>query len=359
MNPTTSNATAPPPQSSPLCGSVDNELNSLSLRIASVFVVMCTSLSGSLFPVLSRRTKFFKIPPAVFDFAKYFGSGVIVATAFIHLLAPAADALTSSCLTGVWTQYPWAFAISMTAVFGIFFLELFAFRWGSSKLAKLGIHAHDPHGHDLESEGSHAAHGPESQVPRGKSSINHHSSEAAIPHQIHHDDAKNEGVLDDAIAQVLGIAILEFGVVFHSFIIGLTLAVDPEFKVLFIVIVFHQMFEGLGLGARLAFMDLPEHYNYIPIFGAILYGLTTPFGIALGLGIRNTYNPRSTTASIISGVLDASSSGILLYTGLVELLAHEFLFNPKMNQASNARLAFASISMLTGAAIMALLGRWA
>lgn len=48
------------------------------------------------------------------------------------------------------------------------------------------------------------------------------------------------GVLDTAIAQILGVAILEFGVVFHSILIGLTLAVDQEFKILFIVIIFHR-----------------------------------------------------------------------------------------------------------------------
>lgn len=79
------------------------------------------------------------------------------------------------------------------------------------------------------------------------------------------------------------------------------------------------MFEGLGLGSRLAFMRLPEKYNYVPILGGLLYGLTTPIGIAAGLGVRSTYNPNSTTASIVSGTLDSISSGILLYTGLVEV----------------------------------------
>lgn len=79
------------------------------------------------------------------------------------------------------------------------------------------------------------------------------------------------------------------------------------------------MFEGLGLGARLAFMQLPPKYNYVAICGALLYGITTPVGIAAGLGIRSTYNPNSTTAVIVSGILDSISSGILLYTGLVEV----------------------------------------
>ncbi|KAG6896524.1 hypothetical protein C0992_007658, partial [Termitomyces sp. T32_za158] len=95
-------------------------------------------------------------------------------------------------------------------------------------------------------------------------------------------------------------------------------------------------------------MKLPRAYNWVPIVGAILYGITTPIGIAAGLGVRTTYNPNSRRALIVSGVLDALSSGILMYTGLVELLAHEFLFNKEMMETSNRRLAFSIGSMVAG-----------
>jgi len=86
-----------------------------------------------------------------------------------------------------------------------------------------------------------------------------------------------------------------------------------------------ETFEGLAIGSRLAFLRFPGHPSYerwIPIIGALLYGITTPVGIAAGLGVRTTYNPGSTTASIVSGVMDALSSGILIYTGLVEVCSH-------------------------------------
>lgn len=80
-----------------------------------------------------------------------------------------------------------------------------------------------------------------------------------------------------------------------------------------------EMFEGLGLGARLSQLKLSARYRYVPIVAAIFYGITTPVGIAAGLGVRETYNPDSATASIVSGVMDSLSAGILLYTGLVEV----------------------------------------
>jgi zinc transporter 1/2/3 len=139
------------------------------------------------------------------------------------------------------------------------------------------------------------------------------------------------------------------------------------------------MFEGLGLGTRLAGLDLPPSYrSWVPYAGAILYGLTTPIGVAAGLGIRTTYNPGSTTSSIVGGIFDSVSAGILLYTGLVEvsgcledvglvylmdrtpqLIAHEFIFNPQMHRAPTSKLAYACGMMCLGAGLMSLLGRWA
>lgn len=93
----------------------------------------------------------------------------------------------------------------------------------------------DPHGHDLGKEGAHGAHGPEIQpVDKSYSNGDTGDAENGVANRT------NRGVLDTATAQVLGIVILEFGVVFHSVLIGLTLAVDPNFKVLFVVLVFHR-----------------------------------------------------------------------------------------------------------------------
>ncbi|KAG7443574.1 ZIP-like iron-zinc transporter [Guyanagaster necrorhizus] len=329
------------------CGSGGGADSYFGLRVASIFIILVGSSSGALFPVLARRSTWLHVPTAVFDFAKYFGSGVIIATAFIHLLAPALDELQSECLAQGWQTYPYALALCMLSIFSIFLLELIAFRWGTKKLAEIGM-THDAHGHLA---GSHASHGPEGNPDESKSKSS--SSEVDVENQ------HGLRVLDSALTQIIGVAILEFGVTLHSVLIGLTLAVNEDFKVLFVVLIFHQTFEGLGIGSRLAYMDLPPKYRWVPFAGAMLYGLTTPIGIAAGLGIRTTYNPGSTTASIVSGVLDAFSSGILIYTGLVELLAHEFLFNKDMMTSSNGRLAYAIICMLSGCALMALLGRWA
>jgi solute carrier family 39 (zinc transporter), member 1/2/3 len=158
--------------------------------------------------------------------------------------------------------------------------------------------------------------------------------------------------------QIAAFLILEFGVIFHSAIIGLNLGVvGSEFSTLYPVLVFHQSFEGLGIGARMSAIPFKPS-SWLPWILCAAYGLTTPISIAIGLGLRTTYNPGSFTANVVSGVLDSMSAGILIYTGLVELLARDFLFNP-MRTKDNKRLTFMLACVFAGAALMALLGKWA
>lgn len=160
--------------------------------------------------------------------------------------------------------------------------------------------------------------------------------------------------------QIAAFLILEFGVIFHSVIIGLTLgsASVSDFDTLYPVIIFHQSFEGLGVGARLSAIPFPRRLRWLPWIFVLAYGLTTPVSTAIGIGIGNTFKPTGYTASVVAGILDSFSAGILMYTGFVELLARDFIFNPERPDSAK-QLTFMSISVLLGAGIMALIGKWA
>ena len=114
----------------------------------------------------------------------------------------------------------------MLSIFSIFITELIAFRWGTAKLASIGI-SHDPHGHDL---GGHAAHGPEgSNSPALNNDINviginnGQASDAEVLSKSSFEKttskdietAVTQSVVDSAATQIIGVAILEFGVLLH------------------------------------------------------------------------------------------------------------------------------------------------
>ncbi|KAJ5608832.1 Zinc/iron permease fungal/plant [Penicillium herquei] len=329
----------------------------MGLRISSIFVIMIGSTFGALFPVIAKR--FSKgnsgAPKWAFFIAKYFGSGVIIATAFIHLLAPAEEALTDSCLTGVITEYSWVEAIVLMTIVVLFFVELMVMRFSQFGAG----HVHDEEGHShtqLE-----AALPITEEVTQSKHYL---PGEDHLSHTREHHDAddseKERAAIEDYAAQLTSIFILEFGIIFHSAFIGLTLAVTGSgFITLYVVLIFHQTFEGLGLGSRLAQIPWPKAKRFTPYWLGLGFGLSTPIAIAVGLGVREVYPPDSAKTLIVTGVFDSISAGILIYTALVELMAHEFMFSASMRQAPIRDVLLAFLLLCMGAGLMALLGKWA
>ena len=60
-----------------------------------------------------------------------------------------------------------------------------------------------------------------------------------------------------------------------------------------------------------------------------LFSITIPMGIAFGMALSKTYTENSPTALITVGLLNASSSGILIYMALANLLSADFM-GPKL-----------------------------
>ncbi|QDS68862.1 hypothetical protein FKW77_007394 [Venturia effusa] len=369
-----------------------NEYNGdLGLRISAIFVILVGSLMGAWFPVYAKKHAKGKIFEWIFFGAKYFGSGVIIATAFIHLLAPAHEALTDPCLTGSITEYSWVEGIVLMTIVALFFLELMTMRYadfgdhghshgdehaGPHEHALGDTHSHGPHENlDLkdhrsttpeESEGKmhRAEQGTLHTTQRGEDHLGHsrdHTDNDDVEHALANPNSYEKPFVPESYAaQMTAVFILEFGVIFHSVFIGLTLAVaGEEFITLYIVLVFHQTFEGLGLGTRLAAAPWPKSKRLTPYLLGVGYAISTPIAIAIGLGVRTTYPPGSQRTLIVNGVFDSISAGILIYTGLVELMAHEFMFSPTMQRAKIGTVLAAFGMMCAGAGLMALLGKWA
>ena len=142
----------------PVCETGNDYNGRIGLRVAAIFIIWFGSCIGAVFPVFANRHKGLKVPEWTFFVAKYFGSGVIVATAFIHLLGPAEDALRNPCLTGAITDYSWAEGIILMTIFILFFVELMVMRYGNFGHDHEHEHDHD-HDHKREAEplsnGSH------------------------------------------------------------------------------------------------------------------------------------------------------------------------------------------------------------
>ncbi|KAK2809867.1 hypothetical protein FQN50_003508 [Emmonsiellopsis sp. PD_5] len=156
----------------------------------------------------------------------------------------------------------------------------------------------------------------------------------------------------------LNITILEGGILFHSVFVGMTVSIESEgFIVLLIAILFHQAFEGLGLGSRIAAVPYPKK-SIRPWVLALAFGTTAPIGQAIGLVARTIYDPASAFALIMVGSFNAISSGLLIYAALVDLLAEDFLSHEGLKLSKRQKISGVSFIFL-GAIGMSVVGAFA
>lgn len=313
----------------------------------------------------------------------------------LQLLAPAKDALKNPCLTGLITEYDWVEGIALMTIFVLFFVELMTMRYASlSDGADEDTESGPGRRYDDDVEAMHdreegkADEGGESHivvnvngcgvalvpVTNANQPAASGSGEDELDHCLNEVEDKevssnltagtksrrSDISAESYAAQLMAVFILEFGVIFHSIFVGLTLAVQSstQFTTLYVVLVFHQTFEGLALGSRLATIPWPRSKRWTPYILAVGFAISTPVAIAIGLGVRQSYPPNSPTTLITNGVFDSISAGILIYTGLVELMAHEFIFSPYMQKAPIKVVLAACGNMCLGAGLMAALGKW-
>jgi zinc transporter ZupT len=157
---------------------------------------------------------------------------------------------------------------------------------------------------------------------------------------------------------ILQCLLLEAGILFHSVFIGMALSVStgPAFVVLLIAISFHQTFEGLALGSRIAAIPSFSTTSLKPWFMSVLYGITTPIGQAIGLAVHTLYDPASQFGLLMVGIVNAISAGLLLYAGLVQLLAEDFLSDHSYVDLQGRKRLEACAAVVAGSMLMAFVG---
>ncbi|KAK3309428.1 putative metal ion transmembrane transporter protein [Chaetomium strumarium] len=351
----------------PRCERVQRDYN-IPLRIGLLFVILVTSAIGVFGPILVASW----VSPKhiAFSILRQFGTGVVISTAFVHLLTHAQLMFENRCL-GELAYEATATSILMAGLFLSFLVEYAGNRliqWHEAKARSVNVEA---------------------------------AAQVAAPK-----------------ADMVNITVLEAGIIFHSLLIGLTLVVagDAFFLTLFAVIVFHQMFEGIALGTRIAALGRPSlltsasahggHHHHghahayhppqdpnpppvsesqakvpstddapsyssndavAPIPGLMrkkmllagAFALVTPVGMAIGIGVLHQFNGNDPSTVIAIGTLDAFSAGILVWVGVVEMWAHDWMLGGEMTRASPVRTVLGLVALVAGMALMSLLGKWA
>ncbi|CAL5868827.1 uncharacterized protein PFLUO_LOCUS3054 [Penicillium psychrofluorescens] len=405
---------------SPACGTTERGAYNTPLHVMAVFLILGLSTLACSFPILARRFPRLPIPRRFLFISRHFGTGVLIATAFVHLLPTAFVSLTDPCLPRFWSETYRAMAgfVAMISVFAVVCVEMFFAMKGAGHVHGneydnlIGEIGRDSMS-DFGPEGTNYSRLEANEAPDNirLDNLDNHRAEAADrpsgsshgSDQLHltgtlSDKEHNDGETDDDMPtntsrpshpqhrrprlsgnyrhqthselpiqnpqrQLLQCLLLEAGILFHSIFIGMALSVatGTSFIVLLVAIGFHQTFEGFALGSRIASLipDLFAPSSMKPWLMSLAYGTTTPLGQAIGLVLHNLYDPASTAGLLMVGITNAISSGLLLFAGLVELLAEDFLSESSYENLKGRRRIEACVSVACGAILMAFVGAFA
>lgn len=395
------------------CGSSKAGDYNTPLHVFALFLILIFSTLACSFPILARRFPGLPIPRRFLFFSRHFGTGVLIATAFVHLLPTAFHSLLNPCLSSFWTDgYPaMSGFIAMMSVFLVVTVEMFFASQGAAHVHGKdydelirGVPAgqrenkqrgredyiqlsnqdqamresliHSPAFQDRSASNNHED-GPDLEdlgpyvdeetstlvTPRNGARTSMDNSPTHRPLNKHSRKGSAAVQLQNPQRQLLQCLLLEAGILFHSIFIGMALSVatGTSFIVLLVAISFHQTFEGFALGSRIASLipSLFSPSSFRPWLMAFAYGTTTPIGQAIGLVMHNLYDPASSTGLLMVGFTNAISSGLLLFAGLVELLAEDFLTEESYDTLNGWRRVEACFAVLGGALLMSIVGAFA
>ncbi|RBQ75168.1 hypothetical protein FVER53590_05005 [Fusarium verticillioides] len=327
----------------------------VGLRVGLLFVILATGALGVFGPILLHKMMPSKLN-IVLIVLKQFGTGIIISTAFVHLYTHAFLMFGNQCIG----ELGYEATTSALVMAGIFLSFLVEYIGNRIVLAKT----------------------------KASASLS--------------DAEKKSAWLSTEVVSVL---VMEMGILFHSLLIGLTLVVagDEYFLTLFVVILFHQMFEGIALGSRIATIGTSNDSHASPVARvsqdtssaqdsdkapastetipneesapiglnmkkklglASLFAFITPIGMAIGIGVLQQFNGNDKSTLIAIGTLDAVSAGILMWVGLVEMWAADWMsgghgHKAELADANLLTTVLAGTGLVAGLVVMSLLGKWA
>jgi len=332
----------------------------MSVSFIGIAAVLLCSFLGTVLPIIFRKKSFFREDTLLFSCIKLFGTGVILAVAFIHMVIPAGQILTSEYTYEIFNEKYTSFA-GVFAILGIVLTHIIQV-YTSHFLYKNNEH-------DLNNKSS----GSSVSLSIDSDGSSAEKSENAEEKKYHKMNNKKEVVsaVDGCVEEQHGLLhmmenkekqiicyLLEIGISLHSILIGIAFGMtnDKELIVLMVALIFHQFFEGVSLSS--VFIEARFKRLTAIIIMIIVYSLTLPIGGVIGILIRNAIESTDKVYLTTQGIIDAVAGGILIYDDLVNILSRHCnsrLFKKGSIMRKNAQL----IAFYCGIAVMAIIGIWA
>ncbi|KAK9319137.1 hypothetical protein V1517DRAFT_355340 [Lipomyces orientalis] len=298
--------------SSSRCARVEREYN-IPYQIGSIFVVLATSAIVVFGLILWASFVNVALEGYFLTLIKQFGTGLLTHSQLMF---------GNQCL-GELEYEAIATAIAMAGLLSSFIIEFFGYRIVERRSRQHSTNSRQrsgPHDHSLSDLG----------------------------HQHGHSLSGDSKV---------SVGVMETGVVFHSIIIGLTLVVagDSGFTTLFVVVIFHQMFEGLALGARIA--GLSKLYTRTIYHGChfCTHHPNWDGHLDWASSVSSTATTRQPCGQL--GLWTHSVRGFLLWAALVSMRSQDWFGHGPLRRARLGKVGIGLLGLVAGMTLMGLLGK--
>ncbi|CBH17886.1 cation transporter, putative [Trypanosoma brucei gambiense DAL972] len=350
---------------------------SMGLHIAAIFILLIASFLGTILPIAGNYVPRFKLPPFLIVVSKCISTGVVMSVAVLTLLNHSLHSFMEKCI-------PHGLSMEVYSAFGLLFMLISA----------LLMHSFDSamdlllEGWAVRKEEEKLADGaPQvadsvptaAALPPTQCGMKRCTAQPGVSCETNGCCQSSPGpaygatgccgsrgeaaALLTGARRVMALALMEFGLVVHSIFLGLSVGIasDSRTKVLLVALSFHQFFEGLALGARLAEASLKAK---LELFLAILFSISVPVGTAIG-AVTMRDGGKSITGSsyaTMSAIVNAIGAGILLYIGFVLLLV-DFPTDLRIYAGVGTPNRFVRriamfVALWVGFGVMALLSKW-
>ncbi|RRT49327.1 hypothetical protein B296_00037888 [Ensete ventricosum] len=304
----------------------------LRLKVAAIAAILVAGAVGVAIPLVGRKQRLLRTDGGLFVCAKAFAAGVILATGFVHMLHGAESSLTHPCLPdSPWRRFPFAGFGAMLAALGTLVVDFLGTQFYERKQR-------------AESTNPAAAVTAVAPIPAAEDDKNGITVISVAPTARGEASGTEKSPIDIVGMHVHATA-HRHG---HAYVLatpGRSHGHD------------HEGEGETSSHARNVVVSQAQFKNTVAAMMACFFAITTPAGIAGGLGIASSYNAKSPRALVAEGLLDSMSAGILIYMALVDLIAVDFL---SQTMRCSVRLQVASYSALfLGAGAMSALAVWA
>jgi zinc transporter 1/2/3 len=339
----------------------------LPLHVGAVFIILAVSAAGVLSILAGKRCAALRLPALAIALGKTAGTGIVLATALVHMLQPANESLTSVCVPAAFsTDYTaYAYLFAMLAALAVQTLGVLAAGAAASPPAPAAApSAQGGAGNDSGALDCALEPAPEPRAAAAAAAAE--AAEAAGGRTPLLPSSRQRLLQPQSCAcaaqgEVLALLSTEVGFTVHSLFIGLLLGVaaDAELRTLLVALSFHQFFEGVALGARL----LDSAYSGTSQAAlALLFAAAAPIGIGAGAGAMSTggLNTNGQTFLLTQGISDGVCAGILLHIGFGMVIRDFPADIAKVAVGAGAGLKRAAMiaALWGGAGAMAYIGRY-